>query len=325
MTDRPAIVVDGLSKRFKGRRGAPDVVAARSVSFEVGFGRTLGIVGESGSGKSTVARCLMGLLPVDEGSIEVLGHRIHSMSRRALAPLRSEFQIVFQEPLESLNPRMTVEEAIAEPLRLHTSLGSAARRARVVELLDLVTLDVGMIDRYPHELSGGQQQRVNIARALATSPRVLVLDEPTASLDVSVQAGILRLLLRLQRDLHLTYVMISHDLATIRAVCEQVAVMYLGELVEMGPVEAVLEDPEHPYTRLLLSSELSIDPDETLPGPPEEDDVLPVVRPSGCVFAPRCPIKVDACDEAQPPMKPLDEGHRAACVFSGELNSKLVL
>lgn len=321
--EHPAIAVENLSKRFKGRRGSDDVVAANSVSFEVAYGQTLGIVGESGSGKSTVARCLMGLTPPDAGRVLVLGHDIERLSRRELAALRSEFQIVFQEPYESLDPRLKVGHAIAEPLLLHTSLSSEDRRTRVVDLLRLVWLDEALVDRFPHELSGGQQQRVNIARALATEPKVLVLDEPTASLDVSVQAGILRLLLRLQRDLNLTYVMISHDLATIRGVCERVAVMYLGELMEVGPVGAVLANPEHPYTRLLLASELSIDPDRSLPDAMVEGEVVRGDRPCGCVFAPRCPLRIDECTRQKPPLRILDTGHAGACVFSGELEARL--
>ncbi len=321
MSGDQAIVVRGLSKKFKARKGSPDVVAANDVSFEVGLGRTLGIVGESGSGKSTVARCILGLTSIDAGSVEILGRPVHLLSKSRLRALRADLQIVFQESKESLDPRYRVARAIAEPLILHSDMSAEDRRRRVVELMGLVALDEGLIDRYPHQLSGGEQQRVNLARALATEPKVLVLDEPTASLDVSVQAGVLRLLLNLQRHLDLTYVLISHDLATIRAVCERVVVMYLGQVLEVGPVEVVLADPEHPYTRLLLGSELSIDPDSSLPASISFGDGGSADRLIGCVFAPRCPLKVEGCDSGQPPLRPVvGDDHYAACIFSGELD-----
>ena len=311
-----AIAVEGLNKTFPTRRGVPDVVAAEDVGFTVPYGRTLGIVGESGSGKSTVARCILGLTPVDSGRIEVLGRSIVGAPARALRSWRSEMQIVFQEPYESLDPRYHVWEAVAEPLLLHTDLRGAGLARRVHELLEQVALSPDLAGRYPHELSGGQQQRVNIARALATSPRVLILDEPTASLDVSVQEGVLRLLLRLQRELNLTYVLISHDLKAIRAVCERVAVMYLGRLVEIGPTDEVLSNPRHPYTEFLLGAELSVDPDV----PPAADvvrgEVAGAERPSGCVFTARCPLATDACAQAQPPLVQVTADHAAACIFA---------
>ena len=310
-----AIAVERLNKTFPTRRGVPDVVAAEDVGFTVPYGRTLGIVGESGSGKSTVARCILGLTPVDSGTIEVLGRSIVDAPARALRSWRSEMQIVFQEPYESLDPRYHVWEAVAEPLLLHTDLRGADLARRVHELLEHVALSPDLAGRYPHELSGGQQQRVNIARALATSPRVLILDEPTASLDVSVQEGVLRLLLRLQRELNLTYVLISHDLKAIRAVCERVAVMYLGRLVEIGPTDEVLSNPEHPYTEFLIGAELSVNPDVAPAASVVRGEVTTAERPSGCVFTSRCPLVVDACHEAQPPLVEATSGHSAACIF----------
>jgi peptide/nickel transport system ATP-binding protein len=256
----PAIRVEHLVKVFH-RRGQPAVHAVDDISFEVTAGTTLGIVGESGSGKSTVARCLLGLIPVDSGRVNVLGREVTSATPRELRSWRRDMQIVFQEPGDALDPRMRVGAAIAEPLHLHTTLDASARRARINELLDLVQLRPEHYDRYPHELSMGQQQRVNIARALATHPKVIILDEPTSSLDVSVRAEILRLLIRLQAELELTYVFISHDLPTVRNVCERVAVMYVGHLVEIGPTERILHEPSDPYTKFLLASELSLDPD----------------------------------------------------------------
>jgi peptide/nickel transport system ATP-binding protein len=311
-----AIVVQHLTKRFH-RRGQAEVLAIDDASFTVRSGQSLGLVGESGSGKSTVARCLLGLLRADSGRIEVFGRSITGASHRELRAWRKDFQIVFQEPYESLNPRLRVRQAIMEPLLLHTDMARTARHARVLELLELVALSRELADRHPHQLSGGQQQRVNIARALATEPKVLVLDEPTSSLDVSVRADILRLLLGLQQRLRLTYVLISHDLLTIRSVCERVAVMYLGRLVEVGPTSEVLARPAHPYTEFLLGSELSLDPDEKPKAPPVTGEARPTERPTGCVFVSRCPIKVEVCSQVQPPLQSAGEGHDAACVWVG--------
>jgi oligopeptide/dipeptide ABC transporter ATP-binding protein len=314
---RPAIVVEDLVKRFVGRRrGQPEVLAVNGVSFSVPAGTSLGLVGESGSGKSTVARCVLGLLKSDAGTIEVLGRQIVGADATELRSWRRDMQIVFQEPYESLDPRIRVGAAIAEPLLIHTELRGHGLSTRVQDLMELVALDGALRDRYPHELSGGQQQRVNIARALATHPSVVVLDEPTSSLDVSVRAEILRLLLRLQHELHLTFLFISHDLHTIRSICDRVAVMYHGRLVEEGPVAEVLHRPAHPYTEFLLGSELPVDP-----------DVKPLTRPvrgehgphagEGCVFARRCPLRVDDCEEEQPPLVTAGPKHVAACIFVG--------
>lgn len=313
--DSVAISVEGLNKTFPTRRGVPDVVAVDDLSFSVSYGQTLGIVGESGSGKSTVARCILGLTPVDSGTVEVLGRSIVGAPARALRSWRREMQIVFQEPYESLDPRYHVWESVAEPLLLHTDLRGADLSRRVHDLLDQVALSADLAGRYPHELSGGQQQRVNIARALATSPRVLVLDEPTASLDVSVQEGVLQLLLNLQQELNLTYVLISHDLKAIRAVCERVAVMYLGRLVEVGPTDEVLSNPKHPYTEFLIGAELSVDPDVSPSAIVVRGEVSSAERPTGCVFETRCPHAVEACSEAQPPLVDAIPGHGAACIF----------
>jgi ABC-type glutathione transport system ATPase component len=236
------------------------VVALDNVDLELPVGGTLGVIGESGSGKSTLARCLLGLLPADDGSVRLLGQEIVGMRERDLRRLRREVQIVFQEPFESLDPRLRIGEAVAEPLLLHTDLSPAARRSRAGELLEMVSLDPALADRFPHQLSGGQQQRVNIARALATHPRLLVLDEPTASLDVSVRADILRLLGRLRDELELSYVLISHDFPTIRSLSSHIAVVHSGSVVEHGPASTVLTTPEHDYTRFLLASELPLDP-----------------------------------------------------------------
>ncbi len=311
-----AIAVEGLTKTFHTRRGIPNVVAVEDVSFSVETGSTLGIVGESGSGKSTVARCLLGLTPVDSGAIEVLGRSLVGAPAKQLRSWRSEMQIVFQEPYESLDPRYRVHQAVAEPLLLHTDLRGDVLGRKVLDLLEHVSLQPELARRYPHELSGGQQQRVNIARALATSPKVLVLDEPTASLDVSVQEGVLRLLLALQEEFGLTYVLISHDLTAIRAVCEQVAVMYAGRFVEIGPVDEVLSNPRHPYTEFLIGAELSVDPDVSPLAGIVRGEVATSERPPGCLFAPRCPMRVDQCEEGRPLFESVAPDHVAACLFA---------
>ena len=255
-----ALKVRGLVKTYGGRRGADPVVALDHVDLDLPVGGTLGIIGESGSGKSTLARSLLGLITPDSGSIELLGQEVVGLRGAELRRMRRDVQIVFQEPFESLDPRMQIGELIAEPLVIQRR-GSAAERAeRVAELLTMVSLPAELADRFPHQLSGGQQQRVNIARALATSPRLVVLDEPTASLDVSVRADILRLLARLRVELGLSLVLISHDLPTIRSLSSHIAVVSRGCVVEHGPAASVLTSPEHEYTRFLLASELPLDP-----------------------------------------------------------------
>lgn len=259
------IEVRNVSKQFTGKRGASDVAALEDVSLSVEPGETFGIVGESGAGKSTLARIMLGLIAADTGEVEILGRRIDGASRKQLRGWRADMQIVLQNAQEALNPRIRVGPAIAEPLVLHTDMDRDARAARVSELLNDVQLSQHLADRHPHQLSGGQQQRVNIARAIATSPKVLVFDEPTAGLDVSLRADLLRLLRRIQRELGLTYVMISHDLPAIRRVCDHVAVMYQGRIVETGPSTQLFQHPSHAYTKYLLGAELPIDPTTPLP------------------------------------------------------------
>jgi ABC-type glutathione transport system ATPase component len=259
------IEIENVSKQFKGRHGAADFMALKDVSLTVNAGETYGIVGESGAGKSTLARIIIGLIQPDAGEVRVLDRQINGASAKQLRPWRADMQIVLQNPQEALNPRMRVGDAIAEPLVLHTDMDAAARKARVRELLEAVQLSPGLAERYPHQLSGGQQQRVTIARAIATNPSVVLFDEPTSALDVSVRVELLRLLARIQRELKLTYVMISHDLPTIRRVCDHVAVMRHGEIVETGAAAALFADPQEAYTRYLFGAELPLDPHAELP------------------------------------------------------------
>ena len=267
------VEVEHVSKLFTGRRGAPDVLAVDDVSLTVERGETLGIVGESGSGKSTLARIMLGLLDADAGEVQILGRRITGANRKELRPWRADMQIIVQNATEALNPRMQVGEIVAEPLLLHTPLDHGARMSRVDELLNAVRLPPQIAESYPYQLSGGQQQRVSIARAIATEPKFVLLDEPTSSLDVSVRGEVLQLLIDLQRTARLTYVMISHDLSTIRHVCDHIAVMYRGRIVEIGPAQQVLQNPRHAYTRFLLSAELPVDPRVPLVPLPSDEEL----------------------------------------------------
>ena len=266
------IEVEHVSKRFIGRRGTSDVQAVDDVSLSVERGETLGIVGESGSGKSTLARIMLGLIDADAGEVRILGRLITGAKRKDLRGWRADMQIIVQNATEALNPRMRIGEIVAEPLLLHARMDNASRTSRVRELLRAVRLPVRIAESYPHQLSGGQQQRVNIARAIATEPKFVLLDEPTSSLDVSVRGEVLDLLVDIQRSSRLTYVIISHDLPTIRHVCDHVAVMYRGRIVEVGEAEQVLQRPRHPYTKFLLSAELPVDPRAPLPPLPSDKE-----------------------------------------------------
>ena len=315
----PAVVLTNLYKKFPGRGGSPDVVAIDNTTLTIPRGATLGIVGESGSGKSTLARCLLGLISADSGRAKVLGIDTVNASPRALAPLRRRAQIVFQEPYEALDPRLRIGAAIAEPLKLHQKMRGAALNARVEELMALVVLDPVLATRFPHQLSGGQQQRANIARALATDPELLVLDEPTSALDVSVRSEILSLLVSLQNQLNMTYVLVSHDLPTIRTVCSHVAVMYLGRVVEQGTIDQVLNAPSHPYTKFLLGSALSLNPDEKTT-PPEVRNAATVntqVDRRGCCFADRCILRIEDCTTTVPTLMRRGTPSAVACHRAG--------
>jgi len=300
VTTTPLIEVRGLTKRFPLAERGKFVQACHRVSFTVGEGETVGLVGESGSGKTTVGRLLVRLLEPTEGEIHFRGERIDNRTLKAFRSLRSELQIVFQEPGEALNPRMTVARLVGEPLRLHGMRDERQRRSRISELLGQVGLGARVADAKPGELSSGNQQRVAIARALATSPRFIVLDEPTSSLPPDATSGILQLLRDLQRELGLSYLFISHDLSLVRHFCDRVAVMYLGQVVELGPLEAVFDDPQNPYSRALLASVLRKDPAhrrrDNAPTLVLSGEIpSPVDLPKACYLAGRCPIAKERC------------------------------
>ncbi|MBI3686927.1 MAG: ABC transporter ATP-binding protein [Actinobacteria bacterium] len=309
--------VEHLVKDYRAAGGAGRVRAVDDVSFHLDAGSTLGIVGESGCGKSTTARLLVRLEEASSGRITLDGTDITHLAGRRLRSVRRRVQLVFQDPYASLNPRLTVGDALLEVLTVHrVGTGTAMRRSRVADLLDMVGLSLTLAGRYPHEMSGGQRQRVGIARALAVRPAVLVLDEPVSALDVSVRAEVMNLLCRLRDELGLTYVFISHDLAMVRHISDRIAVMYLGRLVEVGPWQAVSDAPLHPYTRALQAAVPVADPDA------EAARAVSVVigevpdaaaPPPGCRFHPRCPIAEPRCGEEVPALVEQRTGHLAAC------------
>lgn len=318
-----ALEITGLVKHFRvGARiaGAGSLVhAVDGVSFEVRHGEVLGLVGESGSGKTTVARSILRLLEPTAGTIRLRGTDITHLSRRALRPLRRELQIVFQDPYSSLNPRLTCDSIVGEPLRLHRLARGAELAGRVAKAFDLVGLHSELGRRYPHELSGGQRQRVALARALIVEPSVLVADEPVSALDVSVQAAILNLLRDLQQALGFSCLFISHDLAAVEYVCDRVAVMHAGQIVELGTRTELFGAPQHPYTQALLSAVVVPDPSVQRGRRPvilDGDPPSPLDPPPGCRFRSRCPLEPESAprsSEEEPPLREFGPGHLVAC------------
>lgn len=320
------IEVRNLTKRFPLAERDRFVQAVHDVTFTIGPGETLGLVGESGSGKTTVGRLLVRLIDPTEGEILLEDERIDELKHREFRSRRSRVQIVFQEPGEALNPRMTVRQLVSEPLRLHGTVSKEQRPARVRELLEQVGLGASVAALRPSELSGGNMQRVAIARALATSPRFIVLDEPTSALPADATEGILQLLKNLQAELGLSYLFISHDLTLVRHFCDRVAVMYLGQIVEVGARELVFDDPQHPYSRALLASVLRYDPAQRRGDHPvdlvlEGEIPSPVDLPQGCYLAGRCPAVVDRCRDEPQRLQPLADGRGVRCwrISEGDL------
>jgi len=308
----PLITLKNLTKQFLVDKKA--LTAVSNLNLSIAPGETLGLVGESGCGKSTVGRMLAGLYTPTEGTITFNGTPLHDFSKRDIA---RKIQLVFQDPYASLNPRMTVQDIVGEPLDIHRLARGTERKKRIAHLLERVGLSPAAMSRFPHEFSGGQRQRIGIARALAVEPEFLILDEPISALDVSIQAQIVNLLKELQRELGLTYLLIAHDLSMIKYISDRVAVMYLGQLMEIAPSETLYRNPQHPYTQALLSA---------IPVPDPEIErfkkriVLqgelpsPLDPPSGCPFRTRCPLATPECAQKAPPTRQVEPEHALACL-----------
>ena len=317
----PLLRVENLKKHFPVMRGifrrqVGTIKAVDGITFDVHPRETLGLVGESGCGKSTTGRLILQLYSVTEGEIFFKGEDISRLKGGALRRIRPRMQMIFQDPQDSLNPRMTVGSIVAEPLEEHGTVRGSAKRERVEQLLEAVGLNPRFTNRYPHEFSGGQRQRIGVARALALNPEFIVCDEPIAALDVSIQAQVVNLLEDLQEQLGLTYLFISHDLSMIRHIADRVAVMYLGKIVELAPSAQLYGEPLHPYTRALLSAVPIHDPvlEEKRERVILTGDVpSPANPPSGCPFRTRCPVAVERCAEEAPAWRELRPGHRVAC------------
>ncbi|WP_188206828.1 ABC transporter ATP-binding protein [Alkalibacillus aidingensis] len=313
--------VKGLKKHFQVKKGyfkkeISNVKAVDGVDVTIYEGETLGIVGESGCGKSTTGEMLLGLMKPTEGSVTFMGKDLTAMNKKELREMRKDIQVIFQDPFASLNPRMTVEELIGEPLKIHTSKTKKEIRNEVVELLEVVGLNQEQLKRYPHEFSGGQRQRIGIARALALKPKLIICDEPVSALDVSIQAQILNLLKKLQREFNLTLVFIAHGLPAVRNISDRIAVMYLGKIVEITDRDQLFAGALHPYTEALLKSIPVDHPSLRSNYQPLEGDLPnPANPPSGCAFHTRCPFAQEICREKAPSLEEHRENHHAACHY----------
>ncbi len=327
----PLLRVEGLQMYFPVKssgivhRTIAHVQAVDGISFEVNRGASLGLVGESGCGKSTTGRMISRLLKPTDGTIDFEGRDVATLSRRELKPLRREIQMIFQDPYTSLNPRHTVGAIVGAPLAIHKVLPKNKILPRVQELLDIVGLNPEHYNRYPHEFSGGQRQRIGIARALTLQPKLLVADEPVSALDVSIQAQVVNLLQDVQTEFNISFLFIAHDLAVVRHFCPEVAVMYLGKIVEIADRDTIYDRAHHPYTQALLSAVPDIK-QASIGGRRErirlEGDVpSPINPPSGCRFRTRCWLAQDICAKQEPPLMQIGPKHKVACHFAGELGS----
>ncbi len=323
----PLLRVRGLTKHFPVNRGVfgrivGQVRAVDDVSFDLAPGETLALVGESGCGKTTVGRLLLRLIEATAGGIDFEGRNIRALSPNELRPLRRDMQIIFQDPYSSLNPRMRVLDIVGEALAVHGIAKGKEMEERVQKLLEKVGVAPSWMHRYPHEFSGGQRQRIGIARALALNPKLIVCDEAVSALDVSIRAQVINLLIELQREFNLAYLFISHDLSIVKFISQRVAVMYLGQIVEVAPTEALFSRPSHPYTRALLSAVPWPDPRRPVHGVALHGDVPSALHPpSGCRFHTRCPARLERCTTEEPPTFELEPGHQTHCWHAEGLES----
>jgi len=321
--ETPLVEVHKLTKYFPVTRGiiierqVGAVKAVDGISFNIQRGETLGLVGESGCGKTTAGRTMLGLYPMTDGSVKIDGQEVNDAGREQMLSIRRKAQMIFQDPYASLNPRWTVNAIVSEPIRVHKLItNDKERNERVKELLNLVGLSGRLLNRFPHEFSGGQRQRIGVARALASEPTFIICDEPISALDVSIQAQVVNLLEELQDQFRLTYLFIAHDLSMVRHICDRVAVMYLGVIMELADRDELYENPLHPYTQALLSAVPIPDPKKDrarqriiLTG----DVPSPLNPPSGCRFHPRCPIAMEICSQDQPEWREIRPDHWVAC------------
>ncbi|WP_426983686.1 ABC transporter ATP-binding protein [Brevibacillus borstelensis] len=320
-TKEPLLVVKGLKKHFPFKKGMFSketgyVRAVDGVDFTVYRGETLGIVGESGCGKSTTGQMILQLLEPTEGEIWFEGRNLSTLGKAEVRTLRQHLQMIFQDPYSSLNPRMRVEDIVAEPLRVHGTHKGSELKEKVVELLRLVGLDAHHMSRHPHEFSGGQRQRIGIARALALNPSLIVCDEPVSALDVSIQSQVLNLLKKLQKELKLTYIFIAHGLPAVKHISDRIAVMYLGKIVELAERDELFANPRHPYTEALLSAVPIPDPTQRKERIVLQGDLPnPANPPSGCHFHTRCPYVQDVCRQTAPTLTEGAAGHFVSCHF----------
>ncbi|HJZ43435.1 MAG TPA: dipeptide ABC transporter ATP-binding protein [Hyphomicrobiaceae bacterium] len=318
-TARPVLEVERLKKYFPVRKGllrrtVGHVYAVDDVSFTIGEAETVGLVGESGCGKTTVGRAILRLIEPTAGAIRLDGHDITRLGKKELRPYRQAMQIIFQDPFSSLNPRMRAGDIVGEPLKVHGTSSRKARRERVAELFQRVGLRTAQMDNFPHQFSGGQRQRIGVARALALSPKLIIGDEPVSALDVSIQAQVINLLTDLQRELKLSYLFISHNLAVVEHISHRIAVMYLGRIVEYTDKATLFTRPLHPYTEALLAAVPVPDPAIKRAKRVVQGDVpSPMQPPPGCHFHPRCPYATARCKTEPPALREVEPGHQVAC------------
>ena len=315
--------LNNVRKEFHTSSSKRAIVAVDNVSLKLEKGKTLGIVGESGSGKSTLGRLMLRLIEPTAGEINFDGADLLKLKNTELRKMRSKMQMIFQDPMSSLNPRMSIRQLVSEPLEIHRNLKPIEQNAAVEEIITKVGLEKSALDKYPHEFSGGQRQRISIARAVINSPSLIVADEPVSALDVSIQSQILNLLMDLRNDLNLSFVFISHDLSVVRHIADEVAVMYLGNIVEIAPADQLFSNPQHPYTQALISAIPQVEKEKRVNRIILKGDIPnPADAPSGCYFHPRCPIAIDKCSSLAPTLKITGANHLTSCHLVTEAVSK---